>query len=74
VDLKSRQNGIVASVALPATKQKSLRASDSCVTYSVNMHLAYVRRGTQWRSWLRHCATSQKVAGSISDSVIRIFY
>ena len=23
--------------------------------------------GTQWRSWLRHCATSRKVAGSIPD-------
>ena len=21
--------------------------------------------GTQWRSWLKHCATSRKVAGSI---------
>ena len=26
--------------------------------------------GTQWRSWLRHCATSRKVAGSIPDGVI----
>ena len=26
-----------------------------------------------WCSWLRHCATSQKVAGSIPDSVIGIF-
>jgi hypothetical protein len=23
--------------------------------------------GTRWRSWLRHCATSRKVAGLISD-------
>jgi len=23
-----------------------------------------------WRSWLRHCATSRKVAGSILDDVI----
>jgi hypothetical protein len=29
---------------------------------------------TQWRSWLRHCATSWKVAGSITDGVIRIFH
>ena len=28
---------------------------------------------TRWRSWLRHCATSQKVAGSISGGVIGIF-
>ena len=26
----------------------------------------------RWRSWLRHCATSRKVAGSIPDSVIDI--
>jgi hypothetical protein len=26
-----------------------------------------------WSSWLRHCATSRKVAGSIPDSVIRYF-
>ena len=24
--------------------------------------------------WLRHCATSRKVAGSISDGVIKIFH
>jgi hypothetical protein len=30
-------------------------------------------RGTRWRSWLRHCATSRKVAGSIPDGVIEIF-
>jgi hypothetical protein len=27
-----------------------------------------------WRSWLRHCATSRKVAGSIPDGVTGIFY
>jgi hypothetical protein len=30
--------------------------------------------GTRWRSWLRHWATSRKVAGSIPDGVIGIFY
>jgi len=30
--------------------------------------------GTRWRSWLRRCATSQKVAGSIPDGVTRIFH
>jgi hypothetical protein len=29
---------------------------------------------TWWRSWLRYCATSRKVAGSISDGVIGIFH
>jgi hypothetical protein len=30
-------------------------------------------RGTRWRNWLRHFATSRKVAGSIPDSIIGIF-
>jgi hypothetical protein len=30
--------------------------------------------GTLWRSWLRHCATSRKVAGSIPDDLIGIFH
>jgi len=28
----------------------------------------------RWRSWLRHCATSRKVAGSIPDGVIGFFH
>jgi hypothetical protein len=30
--------------------------------------------GTRWYSWLRHCATSRKVAVSIPDGVTGIFY
>ena len=29
---------------------------------------------TRWCSWLRHCATSRKVAGSIPNDVIGIFH
>ena len=29
---------------------------------------------TRWRSWLRHCVISRKVAGSIPDGVIGIVY
>ena len=29
---------------------------------------------TWWRSWLRHCATSRKVVGSIPDGVTGIFH
>jgi hypothetical protein len=36
--------------------------------------LTFPRRGTRWRSWLRHYATNRKVAGSISDGVIGIFH
>ena len=28
----------------------------------------------QWYSWLRHCATKWKIAGSIPDVVIGIFH
>jgi hypothetical protein len=43
------------------------------------LHLKYSggyhdRMGTRWRSWLRHWATSRKVAGSIPDGVIGIFH
>jgi hypothetical protein len=31
------------------------------------------RQGTRWHSWLRHCATSWKVVGSIPNGVIGIF-
>jgi hypothetical protein len=42
-------------------------------TKSVYFYYAPVKMGgTRWRSWLRHCATSRKVAGSISDGVIGI--
>ena len=30
--------------------------------------------GTRWRSWLRHCATSRKVEGSIPDGFTGIFH
>jgi len=38
-----------------------------------NVGLHGVKGGTRWRSWLRHCATSQKVAGSIPDGVSGFF-
>jgi hypothetical protein len=34
----------------------------------------FITGGTRWCSWLRHCATSRKVAGSIPDGVIGIFH
>jgi hypothetical protein len=47
-------------------------------------HSKYIKRkekkytsifgGRRWRSWLRLCATSRKVAGSIPDGVIEIFH
>jgi len=40
--------------------------------YIYILHISY--GGTRWRSWLRHCATSRKVAGSIPNGVIGIFH
>ena len=37
-------------------------------------HYKHMAWGTRWLSWLRHCTTSRKVAGSIPDSVIGIFH
>jgi len=34
----------------------------------------YPTWGTRWSSWLRHCATSRKVTGSIPDGLIGIFH
>ena len=36
------------------------------LTIIVNLNTTW---GTRWHSWLRQCATSQKVAGSIPDGV-----
>jgi phage anti-repressor protein len=39
-----------------------------------NILLAFLDVGTRWRSWLRHRATSRKVAVSIPVGVIEIFH
>jgi hypothetical protein len=50
----------------------------SCVQLSMRfMYYSVIcregRRGTRWRSWLRHCATNRKAPGSISDVVSVLF-
>jgi hypothetical protein len=51
---------------------KPLREDDTLM--SNNVVYKDVDWGMQWCSWLRHCATSQKVGGSIPDGVSGIFY
>ena len=41
---------------------------------SFNNKRSVCYRGTRWCSWLRHCITNRKVAGSIPDYVIQIFH
>jgi hypothetical protein len=45
-----------------------------CLPFSLKFILLFIFRGTQWRSWFKHCATSRKVAGSVPDGVIGIFH
>lgn len=41
-------------------------------TTSVTIIIVLTYIGTRWRTWLRHCAASWKVAGSFPDGIIRI--
>jgi hypothetical protein len=38
------------------------------------MALQHHEGGTRWRNWLRHCAATRKVTGSIPDGVIGVFH
>ena len=40
----------------------------------MSQYNTYLLWGTRWRSWLRHCATSRKVGGSIPDGVIGFYH
>ena len=42
------------------------------LTFAYSHVIYFSEWGTRWRSWLRHCAKSRKVAGSIPDGVIDI--
>ena len=53
---------------------KSCRENSSFIKSEKNNRYFTWGRGPRWRSWLRHCATSQKVTGSIPDGVIGIFH
>jgi hypothetical protein len=54
-------------------------SANSIPLFLVNLDLWNVNKwwwwwGTRWHSWLRHCATSRKVAVSIPNGVIGIFH
>ena len=48
--------------------------TDIWCTEPWNWKINCIYVGTRWRSWLRHCATIRKVAGSIPDGVIGVFH
>ena len=64
------------------SSHSTLCKARSCQKYSMTLCSApYIAiltvpcycEGTRWCSWLRHCATSRKVEGSIPHGVIGIF-
>ena len=42
--------------------------------WDVTLSIVVIPPGRLWRSWLGHCATSRKVAGSILDGVVGIIH
>jgi len=66
---------MVAKVALgfsPRVVRFLLRSIIIPLT-SVDIYLSIIG-ATQWRIWLKHCTTSRKVAGLISDGVFGILH
>jgi hypothetical protein len=60
--------GLIRSYSFPTTKQ------DPKLNEQINRPTIKIVLPTEWYSWLRHCVTSPKVAGSIPDGVIEIFH
>ena len=55
-------------------KASSCSSSPDIFHFVWNFQGHYLIHSTRWRSWLRYCATSRKVAGSIPDGIIGIFH
>ena len=73
----------VAFVFKASLKMMQMKASacDSAayqnLLYVLPSYYTYIpstKGDTRWRSWLRHCATSRKVVGSIPDGFIGFFH
>jgi len=75
VRFAERRNLIYARV--PSHFESSLQSFRTKINQIIYTNLARPTQRTGLSllsSWLRHCATSQKVTGSIPDGVNRIFY
>jgi hypothetical protein len=63
------------SVAYPSTHNvQNIILQDPSYSYSSIWQLYGARGGAIGRNWLRHCATRQKVVGSVPDGVTGIFH
>jgi len=68
---------IIRQVPPLAAIVRYIRTGRGCfrtVCHSLFAYRQFYGGGTLWRSWLRHCATNRKVAGSIPNSLIGIFH
>jgi hypothetical protein len=83
LSLKCRVNVNAATLSLKC--RVNLNAATLSLKCRVNLNAATLSLkqikplytciwGTRWRSWLRHCDTSRKVADSTLDDVIGIFH
>ena len=79
--LKIHFNIIIQSTPTPfwkfshhLTRSSSLFKASCFQTSSTCLTVWSILPTLYWRSWLRHCATSRKVAVSIPDGVIGIFH
>ena len=68
------QNLTAQSFISNISKELSVLKRVSLQSVQIGFLLVLHCWGTRWRSWLRHCATSRKVAGSIPDGVTGIFH
>jgi hypothetical protein len=51
-----------------------IRLSLSIMASNISLGYTLCSGDTRWRSWLRHCATSRKFAGSIPEGIIWNFH
>jgi hypothetical protein len=56
------------------TRSSSLFKASCFQTSTTCLTILSILPPLYWRSWLRHCATSRRVAVSIPDSVIEMFH
>ena len=59
---------------MPARRSRVNERESYICRLHVQSYTENINCTTRWRSWLRNCATNQRVAGSIPNGVIGIFH
>jgi hypothetical protein len=77
---KTRSSSLCATNNHPVQTRTARQSTAHCLStpstarFCGLVNISHMHRWLRWRSWLRHCATSRKVAGSIPDGFIGIFH